>query len=363
MNDRCDIVIPVWNHLDMTRECIDSIKGRTDYPHRLLIIDNASDAPTREYLDSLQKSGGDEAVIIRNEENSGFVKAVNQGMKFSDAKYVCIMNNDTIVTKGWLDEMVDVLRRNVNIGIINPSSNTSGQFPGKLSIEAYSKSIRPLKGAYQELYTGRAFAMIVKREVIDKVGYLDEIYGMGYFDDTDYCKRAQQAGYQTVRAKASYVYHKESQSFSKIKEKSVIFLKNERQFNLKWGRYLRVAYVIPQVNNPEEKVMVSSNINRIARMGHQVWIFAGPGLESNLELIDHESIRFLHCPRALFTLTALYKIWERRHKKNLHVILTNNKAAYSYSKYFSKIFKAELLMDGDFNMIERKLGEMSRAAL
>jgi GT2 family glycosyltransferase len=140
--------------------------------------------------------------------------------------------------------MIEVLKNNDDVGIVNPSSNSSCQFPGKLDIHTYAHTLKEFSGQFQELYRARAFAMVVKREVVDKIGYLDDIYGMGYFDDTDYSKRAQASGYKVVRAKASYVFHKESRSFSKVKEKDAIFSENEKKFSSKWGRPVRVAYVI-----------------------------------------------------------------------------------------------------------------------
>lgn len=356
--ESCDIIIPVWNHPEMTRSCVNSIKKHTHFPYRIIIIDNASDEPTKQYLSSL-KEEGEKAVVIKNEENQGFIKAVNQGMRYSNAPYVCIMNNDTVATDGWLGESIAIFRKNDDIGVINPSSNTSCQFPGKLDIESYAKTLDAFKGKYQELYTCRAFSMVVKRAVIEKIGYLDDSYGMGYFDDTDYCKRAQASGYRTVRAKASYVYHKESQSFSRIKEKSEIFLRNENRFVSKWGRQLRVAYILPALEHSAEIDRVSSNINGMAKQGHQVWIFTRSAFNAKLTLIDHENIRFYFYPAIFFNAVVLYKIWKRKGKKKLHVIVTNSKCSYDITRVFKTALDAGIFMDNDFPFIEKKLKEMS----
>lgn len=357
--EQCDIIIPVWNNLEMTRDCVNSIKKHTTYPYRIIIVDNASDEPTRQYLDSLKEKNSTKVDIIRNEKNKGFVKAVNQGMRYSDAAYVCIMNNDTVATDGWLKELIEILRENNDIGIINPSSNTSCQFPGKLGIDEFARTLKILKGKYQELYTCRAFSMVVKREVIEKIGYLDENYGVGYFDDTDYCKRVQKSGYKTVRAKASYVYHKESQSFSKVREKNEIFLENEKKFVAKWGRQLRVAYVLPELGPQSEIDKVSSGINRIAKIGHQVWIFTKSKLKPKLDLIDHENIRFYCYPAVFLDVTIFYKIWKRKRKKKLHVILTNNRRLFNVFGFFRDLLDAETFADSDYSFIEKKLGGMA----
>ena len=79
---RCDIVIPVWNNLELTRDCVDSIQKHTVYPYRVVIVDNASDTPTKEYLDTLEKENKGNVVVIKNIKNEGFVKGVNKGMKY-----------------------------------------------------------------------------------------------------------------------------------------------------------------------------------------------------------------------------------------------------------------------------------------
>jgi len=355
----CDIVIPIWNNLELTRDCIDSIKKHTRYPYRIVAIDNASEGPTREYLDSLEKEDAPKTVIIRNAENTGFVRAVNQGMRFSDAEYVCVTNNDTIATDGWLSELVEILERDDTVGLINPSSNSSCQFPGKLTIDAYAKTLKKLKGKYQELYSARAFAMVVRRSLIEKIGYLDETYGMGYYDDSDYSKRTQGVGYKAVRAKASYVYHRESQSFDKISEKSKIFIENENKFISKWGRPIRVAYLVPSSGRRSDFKKISSNINKIARMGHQAWIFTSPGVKKELSLIDHESIRFFSYPALFFGRVACYKIRKRKKKKKLHLILSNNERLYRWLNKRRDSLGADTLLDKDFSLVEKKIREIS----
>ena len=87
---KCDIIIPVWNELESTKKCVEALKEHTRYPYRLIIVDNASDRPTREYLDGLREVFQD-FLLIRNNTNLGFVKAVNQGMVSSDNSYMCLL--------------------------------------------------------------------------------------------------------------------------------------------------------------------------------------------------------------------------------------------------------------------------------
>lgn len=318
---KCDIIIPVWNQPEVTRECIDSILRNTVYPYRLIIIDNGSEAPTQNYLSGLKENKSLDLLLIRNDKNLGFVKAVNQGLVVSDAPYLCIMNNDTIAAPGWLEEMVSVIERNPSIGLLNPSSNTSGQFPGEKSIAEYALALKELKGQIQELYTCRGFCMLVKREVIERVGLLDEIYHVGYFDDTDYCKRAQRLGYKTARAKAAYVYHKENVSFKTLKDNKELFSNNEKIFFGRWGRHVRVGYLIDRPSSGDKADEIATSV---ARHGHQITIFLRKGLNWPVA-IDHFDIRRVDVNPALFGIASIYKILKRKKKKKVEVLLTDSK--------------------------------------
>ena len=84
----CDIIIPIWNQLELTKNCIEHIIKNTKYPYRLILIDNGSEAETNAYLRAFKEKKIVETELIRDEKNLGFVKAVNQGMRISNASYV-----------------------------------------------------------------------------------------------------------------------------------------------------------------------------------------------------------------------------------------------------------------------------------
>jgi hypothetical protein len=231
------------------------------------------------------------------------------------------MNNDTIATAGWLKELVDVIESDPHIGLVNPSSNTSGQFPGKgESIDEYAARLKRSNGQIQELYTCRGFCMLLKREVVDEVGMLDEIYHIGYFDDTDYCKRAQGKGFRTVRAKGAYVCHKENTSFKRFDDNDALFRKNEEIFFRRWGRPLRVGYFVDRIYSQER---IDGLAKAVAHAGHQINIFLKKGLEWPVTL-DHFDIRRVDVSPALFGIVSVYKIFKRRKKKKLDILVSDN---------------------------------------
>ena len=354
---KCDIIIPVWNQLEVTKDCVASIIKHTDYPYRLIIIDNSSDRPTEEYLKGLKDKNGLEIRLIRNEKNLGFVKAVNQGIKESTGPYLCIMNNDTIATEGWLKELIDIMDAYPDIGLLNPSSNTSGQFPPEgSSIDEYAASLKPLKGKTQELYTCRGFCMVARRSVIEKLGLLDEVYHIGYFDDTDYCKKAQSAGFRTARAKASYVYHKENISFKELKDNKALFEANETIFFKRWGKPLRVGWFADNVKSGNR---IDDIATSVARNGHQILIFVKRGVEWPVKL-DHFDIRRYDLNPYLFGIFAIYKILKRRKKKKLDVLITDNVIFGNFLKAITLLHSSDVMIMPDVSSLLELLEKRSR---
>jgi len=257
---KCDIIIPIWNERGLTERCIESIQGNTAIPCKIILIDNASDTETVSYLKELLEKNKDAIILIRNEENIGFPKAVNQGMAMCSAPYICILNNDTEVYKGWLEEMIKIAESDVAIGIVNPSSNNLGQ----------PEPLKGFSGQWIEMSSCIGFCMLIKREVFEKIGKFDEIYSPGNFEDTDFSRRAIKAGYKCVMAKGAYVYHAQNTGFKKRKDWDERFKRNLGIFNDRWGKIERVAYIIRKENNYG---MIKENVSGFLKAGHFMQIF------------------------------------------------------------------------------------------
>ena len=317
----CDIIMVVWNNLEPTKDCIDSIIRNTDADYRLIIIDNASNNETNKYLERLKDKEKPRVLLIRNESNLGFIKAVNQGMKLSQAPYICLINNDTIVTKGWLGEMIKVAEGSPRIGLINPSSNTLGQKPDKgESIEAYAERLKK-ESAYQtEIGSAIGFCMLIKRKVIDKAGVFDEIYGMGNFEDTDYSRRAIKEGYICARAHRAYVYHDEGSSFGRNRVFDENFERNRQIYEFRWGKRKWIAYIISSFDENMIKGL-EKDIMPMARKGLWVWYFSN----KRLALPEHSNI-ITNVFDKHFYLKTLWKVLTKK-KRFSEIFVTDERFA------------------------------------
>lgn len=322
----CDIIIPVWNQLKDTKECVDSIRHSTAYPYRLIIIDNGSDKETAGYLENLEKEHAGNTTLIRNAKNEGFIKAVNKGISASNAEYVCILNNDTVVAPDWLREAIKVFDKDREIGIVNPSSNTLGQrLQDGVTLRETSKAIRNKSGMFVKLGSAFGFCMIVRRKVFDAIGLFDEIYGMGNFEDTDFSLRAKEKGYKTVRAFASYVYHKEKRSFNLLKAFKRDFEKNRNIFESKWGSPRRVSIVFREITAESTK-RLKIILEKYAREKSWVYVMS-PFFKTEEFFKNYSNLTFYHYKNFFYTHVFM-KILFKKKKPDL---------IYSDSKTLSAI--------------------------
>jgi len=309
----CDIIVPVWNQLAFTKDCLESVFLNTDPGYGIIVVDNGSLDDTRLYLEDLKRSSKVPFVLIRNNDNLGFIKAVNQAIAASKAGFVCLLNNDTIVTKGWLRSMIETAKAGADIGIVNPSSNNLGQKPAAGEpIELYAEKIRNLARGPVEMAHAVGFCMLIKRQVIGRIGAFDEIYGMGNFEDTDFSKRAIKAGYRCVMDTGSYVYHRENSSFRRLKGSDDGFKRNREIYEFRWGKPKRIAYVLDS-DDPNSVKKVGADSLKLARDGNWVSFFS---TATSPKPPVHSNIAVVAIPEKNFHLNVLFRILKKKKKFN-----------------------------------------------
>jgi GT2 family glycosyltransferase/glycosyltransferase involved in cell wall biosynthesis len=244
-NKFTSIITLTFNGLKYTKELIESIQKNTAENYELIIVDNASSDDTIEYLKELEKNHNNFKIIF-NKKNLGFPAGINQGINQASGDYLLIVNNDVVVTKNWLKRMIQVAESNPQIGMVGPISNyVSGvqldkgaKYKSISEMNSYAKKIsKTNKGQILEFPRVAFLCTLIKKEVTEKLGGLDEIFTPGNFEDDDYCLRAQLSGFKTVVAKDVFIHHHGSKSFKASGEKQYgERLKiNKKKFIDKWG--------------------------------------------------------------------------------------------------------------------------------
>ncbi len=210
------IVIPAFNQLQYCEQCVKSIILNTRYPYRLILVDNGSTDGVGEYFDSVQG-----ATVIHAGENKGFAGGVNLGMREAEG-HVLLLNSDTLVPAGWLDAMVHALESDDRIGLVGPMSNcVSGpqeiadlHFTALSDIDAYfHERQRTHAGRRVDVARLVGFCLLIRDATVAQVGHFDEAFGIGNFEDDDYCLRAMRAGWRLCIAEDCFVFHYGSRTF------------------------------------------------------------------------------------------------------------------------------------------------------
>ena len=238
------IIILAHNQLEHTRLCLDSIRAHTPLPHELILVDNASTDGTAEYFKTCAEQQRN-VVVITNRKNLGFAGGNNQGLAVAQGDCVVLLNNDTVVTEGWLEKMLAALQRHPDIGIVGPMSNyvAGPQLVNDVSYKnlevmpAFAAEwSRTRAGQAQEIGRVVGFCLLARRSVIERIGGLDEQFGSGNFEDDDFCLRAGFAGFRICIAQDAFVHHTGSRTFigAKIDYRESM-LRNWKLFKTKWG--------------------------------------------------------------------------------------------------------------------------------
>jgi len=349
----CDIIIPIWNQAKMTKRCLDSVLAVTSEPIRLILVDNGSEPPTREMLDRFRADSRLPVEILRNPTNLGFIKAVNQGIRAARAPWVCLLNNDTIVTSGWLAEMIRVAESNPAIGLVNPTSNCLGYPSRGLSPEEIARQLAREQGRSAPLSIAMGFCLLAPRTLFDRIGLLDEQFGMGNFDDDDLTLRVRQVGLRPVRALASYVHHEGKVSFKKLPGWKKAFDENRRRFEQKWGRRLRILW------GPAVPAAVS--LEAIAGAGHWVCV-VGPRNAGAGTKVEHAQVDYLEYPDRCWRRKATWRLIVRR-KKPFDLVVSHDAAWSRWIHRFRIFHRARLLNNPTESELSKQCQTLSRSRL
>jgi glycosyltransferase involved in cell wall biosynthesis len=273
------IVIPCWNQRGFTELCLQALFRHTRPAWELIVIDNGSTDDTVAYLAGVRDAAGVPVTVIRNPENLGFPRAINQGLHAARGEYLVLLNNDAVVTDGWLDQLIALTavrvdssaegagtgtqpplappsqggessadrrsRTGLRIGLVGPMSNyaTPPQLVEKVpyrDLEAMHDFARRWRdqhrGKWFTVTKLSGFCLMMTRGVYDAIGGLDERFGLGLFDDDDLAERARRAGYTLAVGQDLFIHHFGSRTFAGNGiDAAALLEENARRFAAKWG--------------------------------------------------------------------------------------------------------------------------------
>lgn len=242
---KVSIIIPIYNQKLYTQKCFESIfKYGSKYGSEIIVVDNGSTDGSGGYLVGL----GGKVIIVHNEKNLGFAKACNQGAKLAKGEYLLFLNNDTVVTAGWLNVLVEELDANKNIGIVGPKllyPNGTVQHAGvvfdehKWAHHIYKRESgdAPYVNKKRQFQCLTAACFLVRRNIFEAVGGFDEAYING-LEDVDFCFKVRELHFGILYCPESVIFHHES-----ISEGRFTYDGNNYELLIsRWGGKIKIDY-------------------------------------------------------------------------------------------------------------------------
>jgi GT2 family glycosyltransferase/SAM-dependent methyltransferase len=233
------IIIPVYNNLELTQDCLESIWQHTpEHLYELIVVDNGSQDATPVFLERLAAAG--RIRLIANATNLGYAKASNQGARAARGDFLVMLNNDTRVTPGWLEALLESVAADEQVAAVGAKllyPDASVQHAGVAFNQAgqvyhlyrHFHPDHPAVNKTREFQVVTAACLLIRTSVFFRAGLFDENF-QNCFEDVDLCLKVRQLGYRILYNPKSVVYHLESKTPGRFDR----ILENSRYFAAKW---------------------------------------------------------------------------------------------------------------------------------
>lgn len=261
-NCSVDIIVPVYNALELTQACIATVLNNSDNCRLIVVNDASSDQGIKDYLDSLLSCPEKkiEVIVRHHKENLGFLKTVNDAYELTKDNFV-ILNSDTEVPPGWLDRLfAPIFADPANVASVTPFANSSlgwlgCNFPDLdkdneifknmtvAELDSFFLKYSPVTPV--EIFSGCGFCMAFNRSVVEKIGLFDyDTFGKGYGEEVEWSLRAVDSGYKNLLVPNLFVYHKYGGSFDPLEKKELVEA-NVRKLQLNYPAHMERMESVP----------------------------------------------------------------------------------------------------------------------
>lgn len=239
------LVVLTLNQLELTRQCFESVLRHSTVPFELIVIDNGSSDDTPAYLRALAER--DPRVRLHfNATNMGFGHGCNQGMAMAEGEFIVLLNNDTVVTEGWLEGLLKPMVQEPTIGASGPRSNRASGLQ-QLPFVPYGGDMAEMQQFarwYSDVHQGQAifvprligFCCAIRGTALQRIGGFDTRFGIGNFEDDDLSMRLKAAGFKLCITEEVFIHHYGSATFiSERIDYNKSMAENWHRFAAKWG--------------------------------------------------------------------------------------------------------------------------------
>lgn len=324
------IVVPVYNALDEVKNLFASIlKADLTENTEIIIVNDASKEETTEFLrDFVPKH--DKFKLLENEQNLGFVGSCNRGMKSASGDVVVLLNSDTIIPKTFEQKIIYFFNKKRYCGLASPISTDTGLWkipmPSTWTVDDMDKLVESLSDkSFPEMLCPEGFCICIRKQVLLDVGYLDEIFGRGYCEETDLDLRALNNGWELRLIDNLFVVHKHHVSFgSKTRDEQIA--KNSKILWSRWralyDKYEQKIKTVDMVNKKTEQILNCLQTTKTDENGNTVTF--GNNIELDCDIIGQNN-------------TVVVKSAEKPSLLKIKIVGNNNKIYINNSYKIDKL--------------------------
>ena len=224
---KISVIVPVFNNLEYTKDCVTDLLNCKNLNLEIIVIDNGSTDKTMQFLKKFS-----ELIVISNSTNLGCAYSWNQGLSKSTGDWIIVLNNDVRIPKNCFYQLIEssIIRK---LDIASPGMR-EGQLDYNLEI-FFDEFTSRMKTAFRK-WTPSGVCFALRRSVVDKVGFFDENYKIGQYEDADFFRRCKNAKLKMGITGASFIHHFGSSTQKYLKEKGATgyALKNRNYHRKKW---------------------------------------------------------------------------------------------------------------------------------
>jgi len=229
-----DIVICVHNALPDVKKCLESVLPTLRVNDKIILVDDQSDLETKVYLQKVLSDQPAKVKLIETPEQSYYAKSASIGLAASKADFTILLNSDTVVSPNWSEKLAYLAYLDPKIGIVGPISNAANlqsipsiektdgntainQLPSGFTVETINNYCEDWANQldFPVVPFVHGFCLCIKKEVKQTIGLFDTVtFPKGYGEETDYCFRAEDAGFKMALATNTFIYHAKSKSYT-----------------------------------------------------------------------------------------------------------------------------------------------------
>ncbi len=267
------IIIPVYNHIDITIQCLNSIKKHCSHiNYEIIVVNDCSSDQTHEFL-----SNKKDIVYVRNSENRGFAYSCNRGAEKAKGEYLLFLNNDTILTDNILTKIKNTFKKKNDIGIVGAKllyEDDTIQHAGVLiypnkKVGHLFKNFPanyPAANQLRELQCVTGACLTIPKRLFFEVGKFDERFINGY-EDLDLCFKVREKGYKVIYNPSISLYHYEEKT--RNTKKRIFEEKNTKLMCIKWLKKIHPDFFLLEegydfkINDIGEFYLIKNDFNHI----------------------------------------------------------------------------------------------------